>query len=42
MFDALTSKLNDVFRGLRGRGKITEGPRGRPVMPWRVEAPCIN
>jgi signal recognition particle subunit SRP54 len=24
MFDALTSKLNDVFRGLRGRGKITE------------------
>jgi signal recognition particle subunit SRP54 len=25
MFDALTSKLNDVFRGLRGRGKITEG-----------------
>jgi signal recognition particle subunit SRP54 len=25
MFDALTTKLNDVFRGLRGRGKITEG-----------------
>jgi len=25
MFDVLTSKLNDVFRGLRGRGKITEG-----------------
>ncbi|MDO8631484.1 MAG: signal recognition particle receptor subunit alpha, partial [Phycisphaerales bacterium] len=24
MFDALTTKLNDVFRGLRGRGKITE------------------
>ncbi|MFH1110682.1 MAG: signal recognition particle protein [Planctomycetota bacterium] len=25
MFDALTNKLNDVFRGLRGRGKISEG-----------------
>jgi signal recognition particle subunit SRP54 len=25
MFDTLTNKLNDVFRGLRGRGKITEG-----------------
>jgi signal recognition particle subunit SRP54 len=24
MFDVLTNKLNDVFRGLRGRGKITE------------------
>ena len=24
MFDALTNKLSDVFRGLRGRGKITE------------------
>jgi len=24
MFDALTSKLSDVFRGLRGRGKISE------------------
>ena len=24
MFDALTSKLGDVFRGLRGRGKLTE------------------
>ncbi len=24
MFDALTSRLNSVFRGLRGRGKITE------------------
>jgi len=25
MFDTLTNKLNDVFRGLRGRGKISEG-----------------
>ncbi len=25
MFDALTNKLSDVFRGLRGRGKISEG-----------------
>jgi signal recognition particle subunit SRP54 len=24
MFDALTNRLNSVFRGLRGRGKITE------------------
>jgi len=24
MFDSLTSRLSDVFRGLRGRGKITE------------------
>ncbi len=24
MFDALSNKLNDVFRGLRGRGKISE------------------
>ncbi len=24
MFDALTNKLSDVFRGLRGRGKISE------------------
>ena len=24
MFDALTNRLNDVFRGLRGRGKISE------------------
>ncbi len=24
MFDVLTNKLNDVFRGLRGRGKISE------------------
>lgn len=28
MFDALTNKLNDVFRGLRGRGKISEGNVG--------------
>src|SRR3990172_5514714 len=24
MFDALTNRLNSVFRGLRGRGKVTE------------------
>ena len=24
MFDALTDRLQDVFRGLRGRGRITE------------------
>ena len=24
MFDALTNRLNGVFRGLRGRGRITE------------------
>ena len=24
MFDALTDRLNGVFRGLRGRGRITE------------------
>jgi len=24
MFDALSQRLNDVFRGLRGRGKVTE------------------
>jgi len=24
MFDALSERLNSVFRGLRGRGKITE------------------
>ncbi|MCH7597310.1 MAG: signal recognition particle receptor subunit alpha, partial [Planctomycetes bacterium] len=24
MFDALTDKLTGVFRGLRGRGKISE------------------
>ena len=25
MFDSLTQRFNNVFRGLRGRGKITEG-----------------
>ena len=24
MFDALSQRLNNVFRGLRGRGRITE------------------
>ena len=24
MFDALTNKLSDVFRGLSGRGRLTE------------------
>ncbi len=36
MFDALTSKLNDVFRGLRGRGKITEANVGEVMREIRT------
>ena len=36
MFDALTNKLNDVFRGLRGRGKISEGNVGEVMREIRT------
>lgn len=36
MFDTLTSKLNDVFRGLRGRGKISEGNVGEVMREIRT------
>ena len=36
MFDTLTNKLNDVFRGLRGRGKITEGNVGEVMREIRT------
>ncbi len=36
MFDALTAKLNDVFRGLRGRGKITEANVGEVMREIRT------
>lgn len=36
MFDTLTNKLNDVFRGLRGRGKISEGNVGEVMREIRT------
>ena len=36
MFDALTAKLNDVFRGLRGRGKISEANVGEVMREIRT------
>ena len=36
MFDALTNRLSGIFRGLRGRGKITEENLGEVMREIRT------